>query len=86
VLEEYEVLLGQYRQHPLIGEYLDKDVPAFEYLHQLLDMMTAEERIMVQVGFALYEDKHGATVRDLLSLSSLQFERVVEAIRLHRDR
>ncbi len=82
--EAYEMILGQYRNHNLLGTYLDGEVPAFSYLLPLLDMLSAEERIMVKVAFALYQEERGATVGELLALSEMCFERVVQALRLKR--
>lgn len=81
---EYDVLLQQYQNHPIIGEYLEGDTPAFPYLYQLLDMLETEERIMVKVAFALYQSEVSASVRELLELSNVQFDRVVEALRIYR--
>ena len=86
MLEPYEVLLGNYKSHPTLGMYLEGDTPAFTYLMRILDMLTSEERIMVRVAFALHEEEQGATVKELLDLSDVMFDRVVEALRLRRLR
>lgn len=67
-----------------MGEYLEGETPAFPYLYQLLDMLETEPRIMVKVAFALYQSDVSASVRELLDLSNVQFDRVVEALRIHR--
>lgn len=82
--EPYELLLGTYKDHPMMGTFLTGDVPAFEYLYTLIDMLSTEERIMVRVAYALHEEQRGATVRELLDLSDLMFDRVVEALRISR--
>lgn len=82
--EPYEVLLGNYKDHPMIGIYLDGDVPAFSYLFTIIDMLSTEERIMVKVAFALHQEENSASVHDLLELSDLMFDRVVEALRIQR--
>jgi hypothetical protein len=84
VNEPYELLLGTYKDHPMIGTFLTGDAPAFEYLYTIIDMLSTEERIMVKVAFALHAEQQGATVRELLDLSDLMFDRVVEALRLSR--
>ena len=81
---KYEILLGSFTHHPVMGTYLQGDVPSFEYLMQLLDMLTADEQIMVKVGFALYQDDISATIQDLLRLPDVMFERAVEALKLQR--
>ncbi len=83
--EPYELLLGQYRTHSLLGHYLKEDEPHFEYIYPLLDMLSSEERIMVKVAFAFHEENRSATVRELLELSDICFDRVVQAIRARRQ-
>jgi hypothetical protein len=70
----------------MLGVYLDGDEPAFSYLYKILDMLSTEERIMVKVAFALYQEQNAASVHDLLDISDLMFDRVVEALRLQRRR
>lgn len=82
--EPYELLLGSYIHHPMIGVYLSGDVPAFDYLNTILDMLSSEERVMVKVAYALHQEEGGATVRDLLELSDLCFDKVITALRLRR--
>lgn len=84
MLEPYEVLLGPYKNHPILGPYLQDDLPAFTYLYPVLDMVDAEERVMVKVAFALHQEVQGAGVKDLLNISDIAFERVVQALRLQR--
>lgn len=86
VKEPYQLLLGQYENHPVMGHYLHSEVPAFNYLTNLLDMLSAEERIMVKVAFALHEEEVSATVRELLELSDVCFDRVVEALKIQRQK
>lgn len=83
--EPYELLLGQYKSHSLLGDFLDGDVPSFEYLYNILDMLSSEERIMVKVALAFHEENRSATVRELLELSDLCFDRVVQAMRMRRQ-
>jgi hypothetical protein len=84
VIPKYEILLGQYRNHTVMGAYLQGNNPDFDYLMQLLDMLETEERIMVKVAFALYQENVSASVRELLELSDVMFDRVIEALRIQR--
>lgn len=83
--EPYELLLGPYKSHPLLKDFLDGDIPAFEYLYNLLDMLSQEERIMVRVALAFHEENRSASVRELLELSDMCFDRVVQAMRARRQ-
>jgi hypothetical protein len=83
--EPYDLLLGQYRDHALLSPYLKDSIPTFEYIYPILDMLSSEERIMVKVAFAFYSEDRSATVRELLELSDICFDRVVQAIRARRQ-
>jgi hypothetical protein len=86
--EPFETLLAQYRGHPVIKEYLEGDVPAFDWLEHVHDMLTSEERIMVRVAQALHTALSQATITDLLELSDINLERVIKAleyVRTHRS-
>lgn len=85
--EPFEILLAQYRGHPVIGTYLEGNAPAFDYLAHVMDMLSSEEKIMVKVAQAMYNSWSQATVADVLELSDINLERVIKAlehIRTHR--
>ena len=85
--EPFEILLAQYKSHPILGGYLDEDVPSFDFLSHVIDMLSSEERIMVRVAQALHNSWSQATVADLLEISDVNLERCIKAlefVRTHR--
>lgn len=80
--EPYETLLGQYRDHPLIGNYLQGYDPDFAGLaaSDVPLMISAGELLMLHVALAFWNGDRTARVADLARLDDENRQRVIDAI------
>jgi hypothetical protein len=84
--EPYETLLGQYRDHRLLWEYLqgyEPDWPALAGNERRLEQQLSRgERLMVHIAWAFYNGDPTARVADLAILDDDNRQRVMDAIHL----
>lgn len=82
--EPYETLLGQYRDHPLLGDYLRGYDPDFAGLagSDTVLMISSGELLMLHVALAFYNGDRTARVADLAKLDDDNRERVTDALRI----
>jgi len=80
--EPYETLLGQYRDHPLMGRYVDGYDPDFAGLaaSDVPRMISSGELIVWRVALAFHNRDHAATFADVLSLDDDNRTRVADAL------
>lgn len=80
--EPYETLLGQYRDHPLLGRFLDGYDPDFAALaaSEVPLMVSKGELLMLHVALAFYNGDRTARVADLAILDDENRQRVVDAL------
>lgn len=85
--EPYETLLGQYRDHPLLGSYLQGYDPDFAALaaSEVPLMISSGELLMLHVALAFYNGDRTARIADLAKLDADNRERIVDAIRISMD-
>lgn len=82
--EPYETLLGQYRDHPLLGRFMEDYDPDFVGLaaSEVPLMISAGELLMLHVGLAFYNGDRTAKIADLAKLDEANRERVIDALRI----
>ena len=82
--EPYETLLGQYRDHPLLGRFLDGYDPDFGALaaSEVPLMVSRGELLMLHVALAFYNGDRTAKVADLAILDEENLVRVTDALLL----
>lgn len=79
--EPYETLLGQYKDHPVMGQYLQHDLPEWDNLyHHAMPMISSGERIMVQAALCLYNAYGSILLRDIFLVDQKNQERILAAL------
>ena len=83
--EPYETLLGQYRDHPLLGPYLEGYDPDFAALaaSDVPLMISSGELLMLHVALAFHNGDRTARIADIGKLDYENRERVADAIYMH---
>lgn len=84
--EPYETLLGQYRNHWLLGKYIKFQEYEPDWVGlaacERLDDLSRGEQLMVHVAWAFYNGDPTARVADLAILDDDNRERVIDAVRI----
>ena len=82
--EPYETLLGQYRDHWLLGNYLQGYEPDWAGLaaNDRLLCLSAGELLMCHVALAFYNGDRTARIADLATLDDENRQRVTDALYL----
>lgn len=82
--EPYETLLGQYRNHELLGRFLDGYEPDFAALaaSEVPMMISAGELLMLHVALAFYNGDRTAKVADLARLDEENLTRITDALHI----
>lgn len=80
--EPYETLLGQFRDHVLLGNYLQGYDPDFAGLaaSEVPLMISSGELLMLHVALAFYNGDRTARIADLAKLDPENLERVTDAL------
>jgi hypothetical protein len=79
----YETLLGHMKDHVILGQYLQFDVPDFENIWtDALPYLSSGEKIMVQVALALYNGHTTATIADIFNVDDDNRWRILNALTL----
>jgi hypothetical protein len=78
----YEELLGQYKDHPLMGPHLQFTIPDWSALYNILPMVSSGERIMVQIALTLYNGFGATALRDIFLVDRANQERILRALEL----
>jgi len=81
--EPYETLLGHMKDNPVIGKYLDGDVPNWSDIWiEAMPMLSGGEKIMVEVALAMYNGNGVARIADIFQVDRENQERIVNALRI----
>lgn len=76
-----EILLGDKKDHPLLGPYLQNDVPDFQGIYSnIMGSLSSGEQLIVRVALALWNGHMEARVGDLHRLDSTHRAQVVAAL------
>jgi len=80
--EPYETLLGKYRDHPLMGRFLDGYEPDFVGIaaSEVPLMISSSELVMWNIALAFHNGDRTARFADLLALDYDNRIRVADAI------
>lgn len=79
--EVYEALLGHMKDHAIIGKYLQKDVPEWgDIWTEALPYLSSGEKIMVEIGLALYNGHGTARFADIFSVDAENKRRILNAL------
>lgn len=80
----FEILLGQYRDHVLLGNYLTADEPDFAALaaSDVPMMVSSSELLMLHVALAFHNGDRTARIADIHALDHDNRVRVMDAINL----
>lgn len=81
--EIYETLLGHLKDNPVIGKYLEEEVPDFsEIWTQAMPMLSSGEKIMVQVALAMYNGNGTVRFADIFQVDHENQRRILDALSL----
>lgn len=80
--EPFETLLSQYADHPIMGEFLQGDIPEWDGLYHKLPMVSSGEKVMVQVALTLYNGFTDTHLRDIFLVDQENQERILDALEL----
>jgi len=81
--EPYETLLGWLKENPVIGRYLQDEMPDWPTIWtEAMPMLSSGERTMVQIALSMYNGNGTARVADIFSLDKSNQKRVLDALQL----
>lgn len=81
--EVYEELLGHLKENPVIGKYLQGDLPDFSNIWtEAIPSLSSGEKVMVEVALAMYNGNGTARFADIFQVDRPNQRRILNALAL----
>lgn len=79
--EPYETLLGQYKDNPVVGRFIEGDMPKWgDIWVEAMPHLSGGEKIMFEVALALYNGHGIARIADIFKVDSDNQKRILNAL------